>query len=129
MKHKQIEEGRICDHGGGLGTATWEMVRRRAREIAQINGRNEHQILDSDFEQAHRELLGQERLSPVPTTGETLSERQRWDPVPGSAGHRAPTLLPPDEQEMVENLVEEGMAEAEFDRQLAASRDADSQYS
>jgi len=121
MRQKQIEDGRICDHGHGLGTVTWRMIRRRAREIAVINGRDE-QTSDSDFAQARRELLGEERLDPLPTMGEYLSEAQRWNPFPGTAGHKVSPLSALDEQTLAEKLVEEGMAEAEHSRQLAASR-------
>jgi hypothetical protein len=122
MKQKQLEEGRISDHGGGLGTVDRSMIRRRAREIAVINGRGPNQILDSDIEQARRELQGKERLNPLPTVAENLPESKRWDPVPGTAGHKAPRLDAPDEQTFAELLVEEGMADAEHDQQVRAAR-------
>jgi hypothetical protein len=122
MKQNQIDEGRIGDHGHGLGTVTREMVEARAREIALINGRDEGQVLDSDVVQARRELQGQERLNPVPTMAESLREDQRWDPIPGSPGYQAPNLSTPDEQTDAEKLIEEGIADAEHDLQVAASR-------
>ncbi len=48
---------------------------------------------------------------------EALPESERWDPVPGSAGHQAPTNPSVDEdaegRSQKEQLVEDGMAEAE----------------
>ena len=124
MKQNQIKEGRFSDHGQGLGTVTREMIRHRAREIAVINGRKEKQVLDADVEQARRELQGQERLNPLPTAAENLPESKRWDPVPGTMGRKAQALPVPDEQTFAEKLVEEGIADAEHDQQVEATRDS-----
>jgi hypothetical protein len=117
-------EGRISDHGEGLGTITEEMVRRRAGEIAVINGRGKNHVLDTDLEQARRELQGEERLDTIPTSAESLPESKRWDPVPGSPGYKAPTVSAPDEQTFAERLVEEGVADAEHDQQVQATRES-----
>src|SRR5947208_2103639 len=98
MKENQIDEGRFSDHGKGLGTVTREMVMRRAREIAVTNGRSGNNVLDSDVEEAWRELRGEERLNPLPTRAENLTEDQRWLEVPESEGHQAPTVPASDEQ-------------------------------
>jgi len=58
MKQNRIEEGRFTEQGHGLGTVTKEMVDKRARELALINGRT--QVLDSDFREAKRELTREE---------------------------------------------------------------------
>lgn len=48
---------------------------------------------------------------------EALPESERWDPVPGSGGHQAPTNPSVDEdaegRSQKEQLVEDGIAEAE----------------
>jgi hypothetical protein len=122
MKDKnQIEEGRFSDHGRGLGTVTEAMVRHRARELAFING-HPNQVLDSDLTQARRELTGEERVNPEPTAAEQLTEDQRWEPVPESVGHKAPTVPAPDEQTFAEELVEEGVEDAEQDQMVKATR-------
>ena len=64
MKQNKIEEGRFSQKARGLGTVTEEMVRKRARELALISGRDEKQMLDSDLAQARRELTGEQRLTP-----------------------------------------------------------------
>src|SRR6516162_9052962 len=107
-----IEEGRFSNHGQGLGTVTEAMLRHRARELAFVNG-HPNQVLDSDLKQARRELTGEERVNPEPTPAEQLSEDQRWEPVPESVGHKAPTVLAADEQTFAEELVEEGVEDAE----------------
>ena len=125
MKQDKIEQGRLSEHGHGLGTVTKEMVEKRARELAVINGRSENRVLDSDREQARRELLGKERLVPSASQAEQVPEDQRWDPVPGSSGGTGePTVAPHDEQTDAEHLVEEGVADAEHDQMNRATRES-----
>jgi hypothetical protein len=124
MKQNQIEEGRLSRQSQGLGTVTEEMVMGRARELAEINGRPADNVLDSDIDQARRELTGQEGLAPEPTKAEELSEEQRWEAVPGSVGKKAPTVPAPDEQTYAEKLVEEGVSDAEQDQMIKATRES-----
>jgi hypothetical protein len=122
MRENHNEGGRFSQHAQGLGTVTEAMVRQRARELALINGRSIHHLLDFDLDQARRELTGQERLVPEPTAAEELPEAKRWEPVPESAGHRAPSVPAPDEQTFAEQLVEEGVGDAEQDQMVQATR-------
>jgi len=123
MKEKRIEEGRFTEHGEGLGTVTLEMVQKRAAELALINGRPEN-VLDSDMDQARRELSGEQGLTPEPTPAEQLPEEDRWEPVPDNLGEQAPTVPAPDEQTFAEKLVEEGVEDAEHDQMLEATRES-----
>jgi hypothetical protein len=123
MKQHAIEDGKLSVHGQGLGTVTPAMVRRRAREIAVINGREGDQVLESDFEQARRELQG-EGLNPTATAEERLPESKRWDPVGESSGHKILRVEAPDEQTYSQKLVEEGVAEAEHDQALEGTRES-----
>ena len=50
--------GKISVHGDGVGAPSPEMIERRAREIALIDERDPDDFTDSDWEQAHRELMG-----------------------------------------------------------------------
>ena len=122
MKENQIEEGRFTERARGLGTVTEAMVRQRAGELAIINGRSAKQVLDSDLEQARRELTGAERLNPPPTPAEELPEENRWEAVPESVGQKAPTVPAPDEQTFAEKLVEEGVEDAEQDQMVKATK-------
>jgi hypothetical protein len=124
MKQNQIEEGRLSEQGKGLGTVTPEMVRERAREIAVINGRDKENVIESDFDEALRELEGDERLNPTPTKAEKLTEDQRWETTPDSTGKRTETVPAPDEQTYSEKLVEEGVEDAEHDKALEAERES-----
>jgi hypothetical protein len=123
MKQNQIEEGRLSDRGEGLGTVTKKMVMKRAREIAVINGRSAKNVLDSDVDEARRELQGEDEMHPQPTATENLPEDKRWDPVPASEGRQAPTVPAPDEQTFAEKLYDEGVADAEHDQEIQATRD------
>lgn len=124
MDQKRIDEGRFTAHGRGLGTVTEEMVRRRARELAVINGREDGQVLDIDLDEARRELLGRERVNPTPDATETLSEEDRWHEVPEESGHKVEPVIPADEQTFAETLVEEGLEDAETENMLEATRES-----
>jgi hypothetical protein len=120
---KKPLEGRLSDRGEGLGTVTREMVVQRARQIAVLNGRSENNFQDSDFNEARRELLGEDEINPEPTAEEKIPEDKRWDPVPGSEGHKVPATPPDDEQSVAEKLYDEGVADAEFDQGVQATKD------
>ena len=122
MKKERIEEGRFSEHSHGIGTVTEAMVWRRARQISEINGRPNHQVLDSDVEQARRELTGEERLNPSPTAEEELPESSRWKAIAESEGRQVPNASIPDEQTFAEELVEEGVEDAEQDQMLESAR-------
>ncbi len=124
MKENRIEEGRFSQHARGLGTVTEGMVRQRAKELAQINGRPNGQVLDSDVVQARRELTGEERLVPEATPAKRLTEDERWEDVPESVGKKADTVPAPDEQTFAEKLVEEGVEDAEQDQILEGLRES-----
>lgn len=120
MKRERIEEGRFSDRGEGLGTVTEEMVRQRAGQIAVINGRDEQSVNQSDLDQARRELTGEGTSE---TAEDRIPEGERWDPVPGSVGHKAPTVPSPDEQTFAEKLTDEGVSDAEHDQEIEATEE------
>lgn len=124
MKQNRIEEGRFSAHGRGLGTVTEQMIRQRASEIAEINGRSKHNVIGSDLDQARRELQGEERLNSETTAAELIPEDERWEANAGSTGKKADTVPAPDEQTFAEKLVEEGVADAEHDQEVEATRDS-----
>lgn len=124
MKRNSIDEGRFSENSRGLGTVTERMVRERAEELALINGRGRHNVLPSDLDQARRELTGEERLNPETTPAEQIPEQNRWEAVPESAGHKAETVPAPDEQTFAEELVEEGMEDAEQDQMVKATKES-----
>ena len=59
---------------------------------------------------------------------EAAPESERWDPVPGSAGHKVPITPSADEDDAgrsdQERLVEKGIADAERDQMIKAGKDS-----
>jgi len=123
LKDRNISEDSFC-----IGTVTRKMVRGRAEELATINGDWLHKVSASDFEQARQQLAGEADMAPQEETLESAPESERWDPVPGSAGHKVLVPFNDDEDDEGrsdnERLVEEGVAEAAHDHMLQATREA-----
>lgn len=113
----EARTGRIADHSHGLGTVTEEMVQRRAREIAETNGRLPHEFNALDVDQARSELLGRQI-----ETSEMPEDFREWDELPAQPGRRAITRNADDEQTVAEELVEEGVQEAEHEQLVEGNR-------
>jgi len=126
MKTNVLKEGVLTQNSVGLGTVTRKMVRARAAELAIINGRSARNVTTSDREQAKRELTGEPDVDPKEAILESAPESERWDLLPGWAGHKV--AVPPSEDEDAEGrsdnqrLVEEGVAAAELDQMRRASK-------
>jgi len=120
MKANPMKDGVLTENSAGIGTVTRKMVRERAVELAVINGRSALEVSKSDRDQAQRELTGEPDTDPKEVALESAPESERWDPVPGSTGHKAREAPSADEDEEGrsdnERLVEEGMAGAEHDQ-------------
>ena len=116
------DQGRFTEHGHGLGTVTEEMVQSRAAELALIAGRPEGVVLDLDYREARRELTGRQGLVST-TREEQLPEESRWQEVPASEGRKYPAMPASDEQMFAEELVEEGMEDAEQELMNEATRE------
>ena len=105
------------------------MVRQRAAELAAIDGRSAQDVSKSECEEARRELTGEPDTDPKEAALESAPESERWDPVPGSTGHKVPAAPSEDEDDEGrsdnERLVEEGVAEAEHDHMVQAARAAE----
>jgi hypothetical protein len=126
MKTNPLKQGLLTENAAGIGTVSREMVRQRAVELAVINGRTAKEVSKSDWDQAKRELMGQADADPKEAALESAPESERWDPVPGSTGHKVPAAPSEDEDEEGrsdnERLVEEGIEGAEHDQMRRASR-------
>jgi hypothetical protein len=128
MKTNPLKDGVLTENSAGIGTVTRKMVRERAAELAVIDGQMSRAATKSHFAQAKRELTGEPDTDPKDAILESAPESERWDPVPGSAGHKVPPAPSADEDEEGrsdnERLVDEGIAEAELDQSLQATREA-----
>src|SRR5580698_1372138 len=118
MKTNPLKEGAVTANSAGIGTVTQKMLRNRAVALALIDGRSAHQVLPSDWEQASRELTGGPDIDPKTQILESAPESERWDPVPGSTGHKVPVAAGEDEdaegRSDNERLVDQGISEAEL---------------
>jgi hypothetical protein len=128
MEQNPLTKGVLTENFIGIGTVTREMVLKRAQELALINGHSPHHVLESELEQAQRELTGGSDKDPKEAALESVPESERWDPIPGSTGHKAPENADEDEDDEgrgeEERLVEEGVNEAEHDQMLQAAKAA-----
>jgi hypothetical protein len=129
MKIEPIEENALIINSTGIGTVSRKMVRKRATELALINGRSAQDVSKSDWVQAKRELTGEPDMDPKEAVLESAPESERWDLLPGSTGHIVPVASidgeDDDGRSMGEKLVEEGVQEAEHDQMLVAARAAE----
>jgi hypothetical protein len=128
MKINPLKQGALTENSAGIGTVTRKMVRERAIELAVINGRSAQEMSKSDWEQAKRELTGEPDADPKESVLESAPESERWNPLPGSIGHKVPVAASEDEDDEGrsdnEKLVEEGVAEAEHDQSFQAVKAA-----
>lgn len=128
MKTNPLKAGTLTENSAGLGTVTREMVKKRAVELAILDGRPAQDVSNSDWQQAKRELTGGSDADPKELILESAPESERWNPVPGSTGHKVPVATGEDEDEEGrsdnEKLVEEGIAEAGLDQSFQATRQA-----
>jgi hypothetical protein len=125
MKRSDIEpdtiSGKFIERAKPLGTVTEEMVIKRAREIAVINGRNGNDYTPDDFEQARVELVG---FSDDPTEAEEEAgpASGTWLSEAGGKGRKAPVRPAGDEQQFADKLVREGVEEAAHHQMLAGNQ-------
>jgi hypothetical protein len=124
MRKNPLNKGIIMENADGIGTVTPAMVEARARELALIDGRDSSKPTEADYQQAKRELTGEENIDPQQENLESLPESEAWDPLPGSTGHQATESLGEDEdaegRSESAQMFEEGISEAEHDQMLRA---------
>src|SRR5439155_10865051 len=125
MKKNPLNKGIIMENADGIGTVTPAMIEARARELAVINGRDSSKPTRADYQQAKRELTGEEEIDPQEENVEAVPESEGWDPVPGSSGRQAAESLGEDEdaegRSESAQMFEEGINEAEHDQMRRAA--------
>jgi hypothetical protein len=121
--HEAQPRGKILRGTEGIGTVTPQMVEQRARELAQSDGRA--QANDLDQTQAREELTGPMSTSERPPTREEPG--RDWEMPLVSTGEKAPTVRPEDEQNVLEEVVEEGLEEADHDQRLSSGQTRESE--
>lgn len=125
MKEPEAAPQKIEIAGSGLGEVSDTDIDKRAGELARIAGRQRPH--DGDFMQAREELsttvqpFAPEAIAPI------VEEIVTWDESPIATGDRAARGLPEDEANIGEQLVEEGIEEAEHDRRVSALDEQDAE--
>ncbi len=122
-RREPIGQGKISQHGGGVGTVTRETVQKRARELAISDGRSASEVTSSDWEQAKRELIGAAASGKMQDDLDEATSSTEWDPAPGTVGQRADTQEVDDEQTFAEQLTQEGVEEADHDERVESGRE------
>lgn len=121
MKNHTEQAGRILRHGKHVSEITDETIAERARELALIDGRSASDVTEEDLELSRAELRG-EHL-PDTTLDDALASggltRDPSEPV-SLSGNQVPEHNEPEDQEVMERLVLEGVEEAQHDQMLAA---------
>lgn len=122
MSHNRPASAKIIQHAEGLGAPNAEHVRLRARELAIIAGRAEYN--EEDWREAKRELHGG-HVTPA-EEGEMEMEAivSGHDMVMGSLGHHVENVTSSDLENLGEELIAEGMDEAEHEQMLMARTEA-----
>ena len=127
MRRNPLNKGIIMENADGIGTVTPAMIEARARELARINGHDSLKPTEADYQQAKRELTGEEEIDRQEEKLESVPESEAWDPVPGSTGRQAADSLGEDEdaegRSEAAQMYEEGIDEAEHDQMLRAAEE------
>jgi hypothetical protein len=130
MRKNPLNKGIIMENADGIGAVTPAMVEARARELARINGRDSSKPTEADYQQAKRELTGEEETDPQEENLESVPESEGWDPVPGSTGRQAADSLGEDEdaegRSESAQMFEEGVNEAEHNQMRRAAEEEQS---
>ncbi|MDF3057495.1 MAG: hypothetical protein K0R17_1710 [Rariglobus sp.] len=120
MKKKNDQTGRILRHGKRAAEVTDEAIAIRARELAIIDGRSAEEVTEEDLARSRAELRG-EHLPDTTLEDAVATAALTRDPSePAShTGVQAPEQNEPEDQEVMERLVLEGVEEAQHDQMLA----------
>ena len=123
MNINEPTKGRILIHGRGAGGVSSADIERRARELADIDGRSGAEITEADLARAEAELMG--RVLPATSVEDEEADaaltRDPSEPISVN-GHEIPLREGADEEKAVERLALEGVEEAQHEQMLAARR-------
>lgn len=121
MNDNSHPAGKISIHGNGFGVPSPDEVEKRAREIALIAERQPDEFTDADWDQARRELLGPQVPNAPEETESNADVVEEWNVVAASKGHHAPRIE--DDENLGEQLVEDGLEEAVHDQMVEARKE------
>lgn len=85
-----------------------------------IDERNPDEFTESDWEQAHRELLGAASIAAPEETEQNAEVVDEWNMVATDTGHHALRATDVEDENLGEQLVSDGLEEATHDQMLEA---------
>src|SRR5687767_4699819 len=116
--------GRMELSGTGTGEMSAADVERRAAELARTEGRDH--VTERDRIRARDELNGPVRAPLPPEAAEPeIESLVSWDEPAGSTGRRIVQQPDTDEPTIAEQLVEEGIQEADHQQRVLAVNEQD----
>jgi hypothetical protein len=121
MSKMRPHSAKILTHSEGLGTPDSSLVRKRAEEIALIQGRTEY--TEEDWKQAKLELHGHGANGHLSDEWAAEMMFSEADMLSVDVGHHTEKMSMEDDGNVVEELIEEGMDEALHEQMLAARRE------
>ena len=125
MSTTNSHSAKIINHAAGLGMPCAATVRQRARELARIDGRAEFN--ENDWRAAKRELHGGHAANDTNGEMDLSGLVLEHDMVASSLGHHAARIGFDDEETVGQELIAEGLDEAEHEQMLAARRARDAE--
>jgi hypothetical protein len=115
--------GRMLVHGRGAGSIGKDDILRRARELADIDGRSGADPTEEHIARARAELMGLSLPATTVEDEEATGALSRDPSEPLSiSGHESELREGPDEEKAVERLALEGVEEAQHEQMLASRR-------
>jgi hypothetical protein len=102
----------------GLGQGSQIEIEQRAAELAISDGRGT--VSDADLVQAAAELAGGGMSIAAPEADAAAEKVTTWDEPPGQSSHRLPSAATEEEESTGEQLVGNGLEEADHDTRAAA---------
>jgi len=98
-------------------------MRRAPCEATGMNPKRPEPNDDADFDAEEIEEAAEERVTPhtAPEVDPKTENLTEWDEPPAAAGASAPTAPLEDEASVAEELVEEGIDEADREQRLASA--------
>lgn len=105
--------------GAGFGNPDEPTLIERAAELARIEGRSGPN--EKDYEQARQDLATTGSMPEPPEAPGELEALTSWDTPLESSGRKVGETGPEDEANIGQQLVEEGIEEADHDLRLSTS--------
>ena len=119
-------QGKILDRSAGIGEVSQAEIEERARELAEIDGLDADQVNEGHRDQARQEMLGATDADAANDDEGAIADLTDEDGVAGESGTMVSTtnnsVAGGDEQTIGEELVNEGIGEADHDRMIESRK-------